>query len=328
MSTSQLPTFGFETTAEEVATVFSDEIKGKNVLITGTSLQGIGFSAALAIAKHANLVIITGYNDERLKLSEEAIKKELPSANIRRLNLDLSSLSAVRKAAAEVNAYSEPIHVLINNAAAPIAPYKSTADGYDLQLATGQLGPFLFTKLIAPKILATKTASYTPRVVIVASAAHGLGDGFGVDLAYLEKPEADKYNLFQLYQQTKSSNILFAKELSKRAKGALNVYSLHPGVILTNLNLKPEANGLLKAFGSVDQDGATNDKNGKWKTISQGGATTVVAAFDPRLNDKSGAYLDDGVVADESVAAHSSDPVTAEKLWALTEKIVGEKFVL
>jgi hypothetical protein len=47
----------------------------------------------------------------RLKLSEEAIKKESPTAQIRRLLLDLSSLTAVRKAAAEVNAYTEPLHV-------------------------------------------------------------------------------------------------------------------------------------------------------------------------------------------------------------------------
>jgi hypothetical protein len=50
----------------------------------------------------------------RLRLSEEAIKKDVPRANIRPLILDLSSLAAVRRAAAEVNAYSEPIHVRPN----------------------------------------------------------------------------------------------------------------------------------------------------------------------------------------------------------------------
>ncbi|KAJ7142311.1 hypothetical protein C8R44DRAFT_865663 [Mycena epipterygia] len=102
------------------------------------------------IAKHANLVIITGYNLERLKLSEDAIKKDVPSSNIQKLVLDLSSLAAVRKAAAEVNAYPESIHL------------KS-------QVVTDHIGPFLLTKLIAPKILAAGTASYVPRVVFVAS---------------------------------------------------------------------------------------------------------------------------------------------------------------
>jgi len=57
-------------------------------------------------------VIITGYNAERLQLSADGIRKEVPTANIRTLVLDLSSLAAVRKAAEEVNAYSEPLHVL------------------------------------------------------------------------------------------------------------------------------------------------------------------------------------------------------------------------
>ncbi|KAJ7848543.1 hypothetical protein B0H13DRAFT_2674987 [Mycena leptocephala] len=96
---SAIPAFSFTTTADEVATAFSLEIKGKNVLITGTSLNGIGFEAARVIAKHANLVIITGYNDERLKLSEDAIKKDVPTANIRRLTLDLGSFAGIRKAA-------------------------------------------------------------------------------------------------------------------------------------------------------------------------------------------------------------------------------------
>jgi hypothetical protein len=47
----------------------------------------------------------------RLQLAEDAIKKEFPAAHIRKLTLDLSSLAAVRTAAAEVNAYPEPLHV-------------------------------------------------------------------------------------------------------------------------------------------------------------------------------------------------------------------------
>ncbi|KAJ6521627.1 hypothetical protein DFH09DRAFT_1424688 [Mycena vulgaris] len=90
-----LPTFSSTTTADEVVAVFATEIQGKNDLVTGTSIDGIGLNAARAIAKHANLVIITGPDAERLKLSEEAIKKDVPSANIRRLVLDLASLSAV-----------------------------------------------------------------------------------------------------------------------------------------------------------------------------------------------------------------------------------------
>ncbi|KAJ7308775.1 hypothetical protein DFH08DRAFT_792566 [Mycena albidolilacea] len=322
---SAVPAFSFATTAEEVATAFSEEIRGKNVLITGTSLNGIGFETARIIAKHANLVIITGYNDGRLRLSEDAIKKDIPSANIRRLTLDLSSLAGVRKAAAEVNTYPEPIHVLIHNAAATPGPFKLTVDGLESQIATDHVGPFLFTKLLAKKLIAAKSSSYTPRVVFVSSGAHAFGTG--VDFDAIEHPDAKGYKPFNLYFSAKSANILTALELSKRSKGTINAYSLHPGAILTNMNQKEEVVPLMQEFGVFGPDGLPNKEKFDWKTIQQGAATTVAAAFDPRISDKPGSYLDDSKVANEAVASHSSDPANSERLWTLTEKIIGEKFV-
>ncbi|KAJ7931030.1 short-chain dehydrogenase [Mycena leptocephala] len=283
---SAIPTFSFNTTAEEVAASFSKEIKGKNVLITGTSLNGIGFETALVIAKYANLVIITGYNDERLKLSEEAIKKDIPAANIRRLTLDLASLSGVRKAAEQVNAYSEPIHVLIHNAAASIGPFKLTVDGLENQMGTDHVGPFLFTKLLAHKLLASTTSSYTPRVVFVASGAHAFGTGVNFDA--IEHPNPENYSSAAAYFQAKSANILTAIELSRRSKGAINAYSLHPGVIYTNINRKEESIPEMQAVGILGPDGLPNTEKFQWKTIPQGAATTVAAAFDPRISDKPG----------------------------------------
>jgi len=320
-----LPTFTFETTAEEVATVFADEIRGKNVLITGTSIGGIGFEAAHHIAKYANLVIITGYNAERLKLSEEALKKEVPSANIRRLTLDLSSIEAVRKAATEVNAYPEPIHVLINNAAAAIVPtFKLTVDRLENQIATNHVGPFLFTNLLVPKLLAARTATYTPRIVFVASLAHSFGTG--VDFAAIESPNPAKYNHHQTYMLTKSANILTAIEFSKKLKGKLIVNSLHPGIVYTNIMTREESVEGYKQTGTLTDDGKPNLEAFKWKTIPQGAATTITAAFDTRFSDKPGAYLDDSNDATATIAPHSSDPATAEKLWTVTEKIVGQSF--
>jgi NAD(P)-dependent dehydrogenase (short-subunit alcohol dehydrogenase family) len=179
-----------------------------------------------------------------LKLSEEAIEKEVPSANIRRLIFDLSSLAAVRKAAAEVNAYAEPLHVglglsagypvaqvfpqvLINNAAAAYGPFKLTVDNLEAQMATGHVGPFLFTKLLAPKLLASATASYTPRVVFVSGMSHAMGTG--VNFSTIKNPDPETYQIMEVYGQTKSANILTAIELSKRSKGKINAYSLHPG---------------------------------------------------------------------------------------------------
>ncbi|KAK6983808.1 hypothetical protein R3P38DRAFT_3233607 [Favolaschia claudopus] len=164
------PEFSFTTTAEEVAAAFANEITGKMVLlITGTSIGGIGFEAARVIAKHANLVIITGYNGERqatqMICRKLLLRKKSPLLTFA-LSFSTSSLTAVRQAAAEGQRLSRPIHVLIHNAAAPIGPFKLTVDHLDTQMATSHFGPFLFTKLISPRLLAAETTSYTPRVIL------------------------------------------------------------------------------------------------------------------------------------------------------------------
>ncbi|KAK7048924.1 short-chain dehydrogenase/reductase family protein [Favolaschia claudopus] len=327
-----LPTFTFSTTAHEVADALADTIHGKNVLITGTSLNGIGFEAARTIAKYANMVIITGYNLERLKLSEEAIKKDIPGTNIHPLVLDLTSLASVHKAAAEV---------IIHNAAHGGGPFQPTVDGFESQMSTAHIAPFLLTKLLTPKLLAANSPTYTPRVVMVSSEGHTFGNG--VDLEAIAHPKPEKYSSSDGYFQAKSANVLFAIELSKRAEGKIKAYSLHPGNIFTNLMHKPDNKAFLIGLGALTPDGQPDHTKMAFKTMGQGAATTLVAAFDPRIEgeipfiasmlallielpDQSGSYLCDCVVANDKAAAHSTDPKTAEKLWTVTEEALGEEF--
>ncbi|KAF7296380.1 hypothetical protein HMN09_01108100 [Mycena chlorophos] len=336
--------FTAETTAAEVASAFSEEIKGKNVLITGTSLNGIGFETALAIAKYADLVILAGQSDERLKLSEAAILKENPTAKIRRLLIDLSSQSSVRQAAAEVNMIPEPLDVLIHNAAAPLGALKITVDGLESQFATNHVGPFLFTKLVLGKLLERGAHAdgimITPRVIFISSNAHLIGAG--VDFARLQalssastpadrkQVEENAYKSSQdAYYQSKSANILTGIELSRRANGKILAYSLHPGIILTNntQSTQPESIAAMQAMEIFDAEGKPV-KEVPWITQEQGAATTVAAAFDPSLVATPGAYLKDCVVTKDFVASHSSDLTNASKLWELTESIIGEKFEL
>ncbi|KAJ7181036.1 short-chain dehydrogenase [Mycena filopes] len=318
-------TFTSTTTAEEVATVLADQIKGKNVLITGTSIGGIGFEAARVLVRYANLVVITGYNSERLALTKEALEKEVPGANVRPLVLDLTSLAAVRKAAAEVNAYSEPIHVLIHNAAAPAGKFTLTTDNLESQIQADHVSPFLLTKLIAGKLAAARTSSYTPRVVFVASGAHGLVPGVNLDI--VAHPDESKYQPYPAYWEAKSANVLIATELAKRAGGKINAYSLHPGLIHTKAFNNEESKADLMQLGLLLADGSPDTTKWEWKTIPQGAATIIAAAFDPKLDATPGAYLVDCVEANSQIAPDSANPETAAKLWEITEGIIGEKFV-
>jgi len=65
----------------------------------------------------------------------------------------------------------------------------------------------------------------------------------------------------------------------------------------------------------------------KMKTQSQGSATMIVAAVDPGIPNRSGAYLADCSV-DPSTGAveYALDKDNAERLWKLSEELVGQKF--
>ncbi|KAJ6586650.1 hypothetical protein B0H10DRAFT_2094849 [Mycena sp. CBHHK59/15] len=186
------------------------------------------------------------------------MKEENTSADIRCLTLDLSSLTAVRKAAAQVNAYPEPIHVLINNAVVAIDPYKVTVDGRESQIATDHVGAFLLTNLISRRLLAAKTAAYTPRVVVLTSFFHS--NAQGLDFAQMQRPDAGKYDAFGAYNEAKSANVFFAAELSQRAAGKINAYSVSPDAIFTNIQQKPDSfdafHGLGQFLTSFSSTGA------------------------------------------------------------------------
>jgi hypothetical protein len=65
----------------------------------------------------------------------------------------------------------------------------------------------------------------------------------------------------------------------------------------------------------------------KMKNQSQGSATTLFAAFSPDIADKSGAYLVDCKVDHQSpVMEYALDKGNAEKLWKLSEELVGQTF--
>ncbi|KAJ7835100.1 hypothetical protein B0H14DRAFT_2797137 [Mycena olivaceomarginata] len=316
------PTFSHSSTADEVAAAFAREIRGKNVLITGTSLNGLGFETARSLAKFgAGLVIITGRTRERLGVAEDALRAEIPGANIRALVLDLASLESVRTAAAEVNAYPEHIDILINNAASSISPFRLTPDGFEHQIATDHLGPFLFTGLILPKLLA---APHMPRVIYVASGAHAWCAG--VDLRAIEHPREGEreYNGMQAYARAKSANILTARELARRAGGRVLGFSLTPGAVKTNFGENDETRAELLRLGIITADGTpTSGVTFDWKTPPQGAATIIAAGFDPALTATPGGYLADSVVKDQRVAPHCNDLAMAEKLWELSERLVG-----
>jgi len=301
--------FKFETTSDEAAGSLKDQISGKTILITGASPKSLGADASRAIASQKpGLLILAGRNRQGSEETKSAILKSVPHANIRLLDLDLGSQSSIKQAAAEVSSYSENIDVLINNAGVMATPFDKTPEGIELQFGTNHIGHFLFTNLILKKI------NDGGRIVNVTSKGYELS-GVRYDDHNFEK---EPYNKWTAYGQSKTANILFSRSIARKLSNrGITSYSLHPGTILTNLGkfLTPEDYEMLSGFKM------------QVKELPQGAATIVVAAFDPSIKDSNGGFMVDcQIEPEEQVAAWAKGVENEDKLWALSEKLVGQNF--
>ncbi|KAM0751051.1 NAD(P)-binding protein [Meredithblackwellia eburnea MCA 4105] len=315
--------FNSHTTAYDAANEFRSQISAKVVLITGCSPNGLGAETARVVAHFgAKLVIMAGRDEAKLKQTQQDILKETPEAKLRLLLIDLASLASVRAAAKEVNSYPETIDVLINNAGIMAGPYSLTTDGYESQFATNHLGPFLFTNLIRAHFSSPFSSI---RIVNVSSGGHVHSGVRFDDPGFKEGREYDKW---KAYGQSKTANMLFSVELTRR--WGVEAFSLHPGGIYTNLtrHLTVEDG---KNMGYLDKEGKPiqeikDRERGNWKTIPEGTSTQIVAAFDPQIGGQAGSYLEDAQIANEKAKPWALDKENAAKLWTLSEQMVGETF--
>jgi NAD(P)-dependent dehydrogenase (short-subunit alcohol dehydrogenase family) len=201
--------------------------------------------------------------------------------------------------------------------------YFLTKDGFEGQFGTNHLGPFLFTNLILPKVLASTTGE--PRIINISSRGHKLCPVLFEDVGF---DNGNKYHRYWSYGQSKTANILFAKELSNRygSKG-LVALSLHPGAIRTNLikHIKPTDQTVPQPMWTYDGEDFNAEKR-LWKDIDQGTATHLVAAFDPSLKSHNGSYLQDCQLANDIVRPYAIDDANAKACWEISEKLVGQAF--
>ncbi|KAI2620019.1 NAD(P)-binding protein [Hypoxylon sp. NC1633] len=320
--------------ASDLAVVYEAQIRGKIVLTTGVSPGGIGaaFVAGIARARPA-LLILAGRNPTKVQQTAEVVSAT--GVKVRTLELDLASLSAVRAAAEKVNGWDDVprIDVFVNNAGVMAIDWAATSEGYDTQLVTNHLGPFLLTNLLMGKTL----KSPAPRVVMVTSDGHRLSPFRFDDYNFRD---GEFYNKWLSYGQSKTANMLMAISLAEKlgSKNNLSAFSVQPGLVMTNLG------NHLKLFGEDDSDMKSMVEIDRlmgnaigWagfggfitNTPEVGANTHVFAAFDPEVTVHNGAYLLSCRVSNhwkDTVRPWATSPVEAERLWKLSEKLVGQDF--
>jgi len=294
------------------------DLSGKRVLVTGVS-AGLGVETARAAATHGATVIGTARD------LAKAGKALAPHADlgIEVLECDLASLASVRACADVLTARGDKFDAIIANAGVMNCPFGQTEDGFETHFGTNHLGHFVLVNRLLPLI------ADGGRIVILSSSAHAASD---VDL---DDPgfERTEYDPFSAYGRSKTANVLFAAELDRRLKDRnIRATALHPGGIQTELLRYTSMDMLMdmtnrSARDPVDPDGDLPQV----KTVEQGAATSVWAAFVAPAEAIGGRYCEDCHVAEPAgtgggVRPFALDPERAKALWAKSEEMVGERF--
>jgi NAD(P)-dependent dehydrogenase (short-subunit alcohol dehydrogenase family) len=130
-------------------------------------------------------------------------------------------LSTIKKSAEDFLGKEKKLDVLWNNAGVMVPPKGSkTKQGYELQLGSNNVGPFLFTKFLTPILQSTaKTSSPgSVRVVWLASSvAEAAAPKGGVDMDNLDY-RVDKSG-WHKYAVSKAGNILQSREFGRLHNG-------------------------------------------------------------------------------------------------------------
>ena len=360
MTSTSHSNFDKNTEAPDVAAAFPQAIKDRTILITGVNKQGIGYTTAEAFATQSpRCLILAGRSAVKVQQCVDSLHSQFPAIDIRPLLFDLSSQNSVRKAANEVLGWTDvpTIHLVVNNAGLMRHGEKfdgempRSEDGIEEMFATNHIGHFLFTNLVLPKIItAAKDApAGSVRIINLSSSGTWVSPFRASDISW-EKPAAQipenerpnfpmmiqagipvdesvSYIPTAAYGASKTTNILFSVGMNERffQKHGILSLALNPGEIKTELGRNTDPDWLALAIKKREELGLMH-----WKTQRGGASTTLVAACDPKLSlpndDGSGQYLSDCQVA--KAPPYATDKEAADKLWRISEELVGEKFLL
>ena len=307
-------------TADEI--LAGIDLTGRNAIVTGGH-AGIGLEVTRALSRAGASVTVGARNPDRAATALAGI------TGIEVGKLDLIGPRSIDAFAAGWLESGRPLHILINNAGASGGPERD-ARGYETQFATNHLGHFQLTRALLPALRAAQGA----RVVNVSSGAQRFGG-----IRWDDPNFTSGYDSRAAYAQSKTANVLFAVELDRRwAADGIRGYAVHPGVVVgTKLNSSAGGDAL-RRMGLIDEAGQPiiDPATGK-KTPSQGASTVVFAAASPMLAGIGGVYLKDNDISpldDEprqltarcipaEVVSHSIDPASAERLWALSGRLLN-----
>ena len=267
------------------------------VVITGAT-RGIGRAAAIELARQGAEVALVGREPERVRTVGQEVRVAGGGGAVDEHVADLSLMSEVRALAERLRERHEHIDVLANNVGAIFASRRQTSEGLERTFALNHLGPFLLTHLLRDHLGGG-------RVVTTASGAHHSGL---LDLGDLQSERS--YAAWRAYGTSKLCNILFTRELAKRAP-ELHATCFHPGVVRTGFGKND--NGVTRIVTTLSAPFLRSPEHGARSLVWL--ATSAAAA------GLTGVYVQDEKVVEPSLQAQ--DDTLAQGLWERSAELAG-----
>ncbi|MBQ1023874.1 oxidoreductase [Micromonospora sp. C95] len=289
--------------------------RGRVAVVTGAN-SGLGLVTATELARHGAHVVLAV---RHTPAGEEAARRIGGDVEVR--EMDLASLASVRAFAAKLAADHPAIDLLVNNAGVVLlGPRRTSADGFELHLATNMLGHFALTGLLLGNLAAAREA----RVVSLSSITHKSAHLDVADLMF----ERD-YRAATAYGRSKLATTIFGIELDRRlrAAGAPIVSVLaHPG--LTRTNLTPRAWEHRGRFGRLIAWAGLLAT----QPVEQGALPQLRAATEPGVRGgqffgPSGLWETRGRVTEARLSPEATDPAVGKRLWAAAEALTGVSYL-
>lgn len=273
-------------------------MQGKVCLITGGT-NGIGKSAAQALASLGATVVIVGRDAQKTSQVVEEIRSATGSHNVDSLLADLSSQQDIRRLASDFLRKYSRLHVLLNNAGGTFLKRQLSVDGIEMTFALNHLAYFLLTNLL----LDTLKASAPARIINVSSDAHATGK---IEFDNLQGER--HFSGLGPYGNSKLANILFTTELARRLDGTgVTANALHPGLTNTGFG-KNNPGWLMTIMGAIIPLIA--------RSPEKGAQTSVFLASSPEVVDVTGKYFVESKVTHP--AARATDSAVARQLWDIS----------
>jgi NAD(P)-dependent dehydrogenase (short-subunit alcohol dehydrogenase family) len=288
------------------------DLAGKRAIVTGAN-SGIGLRTALELARHGATVVLACRSAERGEKALATIRAAVPDGDVVLGSLDLADLASVR-AFAEAN--TSPLDLLINNAGVMALPHRTTADGFELQFGTNHFGHFALTGLLLPALLERPGA----RVVTLTSLLHLVGR---IDFGNLDAERG--YHKWPAYGQAKLANLVFAKELDRRA--AFVSVAAHPGYAVTNLQQTGPrmagSKGAEALFGVLNTLLGRSDAAGALPSLY---AATAAGVEGGQCYGPSGPGQMRGAPRRVRTLGRAADPELGRRLWEVSEERTGVSY--